>query len=256
MLALPGFALAAFLVIPLLVLILRGITQQFLAYLSDPTLLSAVALSLVTSTLSTFLALAAGTPLAYVLGRVSFPGKSWLELPLDIPVVLPPLIVGIALLLTFGRNGLLGRPLDLLGIRLPFTTAAVVLAATFIAAPLYLRTARIGFAMVPQELREEAIVEGANEWQVFRHVMLPLSWRALLGGLILCWTRALGEFGATIVFAGNMVGRTQTMPLAIFIGFETNLSIALALSVILVAVSVLVLIGLKLVDRAYSTTVG
>lgn len=252
LLALPGCLLGLVLVIPLLVLVWRGMSQQFLAYWTNPTFLAAIRLSLLTSTLSTCLAVLTGTPLAYVLGRVSFRGKSWVELALDVPLVLPPLIAGIALLLAFGRNGVLGYPLDRLGIRLPFTTAAVILAQTFIAAPLYLRTARIGFGAVPHELREEATVEGANEWQVFRHVMLPIAWRALLAGLILCWTRALGEFGATIVFAGNMEGRTQTIPLAIFVGFETNLDVALGLSVFLIFISVIVLLVLRWIDQAYA----
>jgi len=251
LLALPGILLGLILVIPLLVLIGRGITQQFVAYWSDPSFLSAVQLSMFTSTLSTIIAFIMGTPLAYILGTVNFRGKTWVELALDVPLVLPPLIAGIALLLAFGRNGLLGRPLDTLGIRLPFTLAAVVLAQTFISAPLYLRAARLGFASVPHELREEAVVEGANEWHVFRRVMLPLAWRALLGGLILCWTRALGEFGATIVFAGNMAGRTQTIPLAIFVGFETNLDIALQLSVFLILLSVIVLLVLRWLDHVY-----
>ena len=194
----------------------------------------------------------AGTPLAYALGRLSFRGKTWIELALDVPIVLPPLIAGIALLLAFGQNGIFGRFLATLGIRLPFTTAAVIFAQTFVAVPLYLRAARIGFGAVAPELREEATVEGANEWQVFRHVMLPVAWRALIAGLILCWTRGLGEFGATIVFAGNMEGRTQTIPLAIFVGFETNLDVALALSIVLVLLSIVVLMMLRWIDKAYS----
>ena len=252
LLALPGILLGLTLVIPLLVLVSRGITQQFWVYWSNPTFLSAMRLSLLTSTFSTATAFLMGTPLAYILGTVNFRGKTWVELALDVPLVLPPLIAGIALLLAFGRNGFLGGPLDALGIRLPFTLAAVIIAQTFIAAPLYLRAARLGFASVPHELREEAVVEGANEWHIFRRVMLPLAWRALVGGLILCWTRALGEFGATIVFAGNMEGRTQTIPLAIFVGFETNLEIALELSVVLILLSVLVLLVLRWLDHVYT----
>lgn len=252
LLALPGILLGLVLVIPLLVLIGRGLTQEVAAYWANPTFLAAVRLSMLTSTLSTAIAFLTGTPLAYVLGTVNFRGKMWVELALDVPLVLPPLIAGIALLLAFGHNGVLGRPLEALGIRLPFTLAAVVLAQTFIAAPLYLRTARLGFAAVPHELREEAVVEGANEWQLFRRVMLPLAWRALLGGLILCWTRALGEFGATIVFAGNLQGRTQTIPLAIFVGFESNLNVALQLSVFLILLSVLVLLVLRWLDHVFA----
>ena len=252
LLALPGLLLGLVLVIPLLVLLWHGMTREFWVYWTSPSFLSAIRLSLLTSAMTTSVALLAGTPLAYALGRLSFRGKTWIELALDVPIVLPPLIAGIALLLAFGQNGVFGRFLATLGIRLPFTTAAVIFAQTFVAVPLYLRAARIGFGAVAPELREEATVEGANEWQVFRHVMLPVAWRALIAGLILCWTRALGEFGATIVFAGNMEGRTQTIPLAIFVGFETNLDIALALSIVLVLLSLIVLVVLRWIDKAYS----
>ena len=126
---------------------------------------------------------------------------------------MPPAVAGLALLLTFGRRGLLGSPLAAVGIELPFTTAAVVLASLFVAAPFYVRAARSGFLGVPRELEEAARVEGASEWQVFRFVTMPVAAPALFGGAILCWARALGEFGATIMFAGQFLGRTQTMPL-------------------------------------------
>ena len=131
----------------------------------------------------------------------------------------------------------------------PFTTAAVVLAQTFVSAPLYVRAARVGFGSIDGQLEESAFVEGANQWQLFRFVMLPLSARALLSGAILCWTRALGEFGATILFAGNLEGRTQTMPLAIYLGLERGLGVALALSVMLLAVSLALLAVLRRMDE-------
>ena len=152
-------------------------------------------------------------------------------------IVLPPAVAGLALLLTFGRRGLLGTPLAAAGIELPFTTAAVVLAGLFVAAPFYVRAARSGFLSVPRELEEAARVEGASEWQVFRFVSVPVAAPALFGGAILCWARALGEFGATIMFAGQFMGRTQTMPLAIYAALESDLDAALALSVLLLAIS-------------------
>ena len=150
-------------------------------------------------------------------------------------------MAGLALLIAFGRRGLFGPTLDLFGISLPFTTAAVVMAQMFVAAPLYIRSARVGFSGIDKQLEESANVEGANRWQMFREVMLPLTGKTLLSGAILTWTRALGEFGATILFAGNLEGVTQTMPMAIYLGFERDLGVALALAVVLVLVSVALL---------------
>jgi molybdate transport system permease protein len=189
-----------------------------------------------------------GTPLAYGLARWKFRGRSALELLIDLPVVLPPSVAGLGLLITFGRQGLVGKYLTPLGISIPFTSLAVILAQTFVSAPLYIRSARIGFEGIDHQLEESAHVEGASQWQLFSHVMLPLAWRALLSGAMLCWTRALGEIGATILFAGNLEGRTQTMPLAIYLGFESNLGLAVALSVVLILVSVLLLALIRRLD--------
>jgi molybdate transport system permease protein len=158
-------------------------------------------------------------------------------------------VAGVALLMAFGRQGLLGGSLKALGISIPFTTAAVVLAQTFIAAPLYVRSAAIGFNGVDCELKKAAALDGANRWQVFRYIMVPLSWVSILSGCVLTWARAMGEFGATIIFAGNYTGRTQTMPLAIYIGFEIDLKVALTLSAIMIFFSFLVLALVKGVLR-------
>ena len=168
---------------------------------------------------------------------------------IDLPIVLPPSVAGLALLIAFGRRGLFGSTLNLFGISLPFTTTAVVLAQTFVAAPLFVRAARIGFTEIDKQLEEAAQVEGANQWQLFQEVMFPLAGRALLTGAILTWTRALGEFGATILFAGNLEGVTQTMPMAIYLGFERNIGVALTLSVALIFVSVLLLMLTKRLER-------
>jgi molybdate transport system permease protein len=192
-----------------------------------------------------------GTPLAYLLARWKFRLKFWLELLIDLPVVLPPSVAGLALLIAFGRQGTFGSLLAPFGITLPFTAAAVVMAQTFVAAPLYVRAARIGFTEIDLQLEEAAHVEGANQWQLFRDVMFPLAGRALIGGAILTWTRALGEFGATILFAGNLEGVTQTMPMAIYLGFERNLGVAITLSVMLVGVStILLLLTRRLAKKA------
>jgi molybdate transport system permease protein len=158
-------------------------------------------------------------------------------------------VAGLALLIAFGRQGVFGQWLVPLGISLPFTTAAVVMAQTFVAAPLFVRSAKGGFVGIDPQLEEAAYVEGANELQLFRFVMLPLAWRSLLAGTILTWTRALGEFGATILFAGNLIGKTQTMPLAIYLGLERSLGVALALSVMLVIVSVILLGVLRQLEK-------
>jgi molybdate transport system permease protein len=235
---LPSLALIALLGLPLVALVWRAIGKDFFSNVLSPTALSALKLSLLTSTVSVLIALAAGTPLAYILARWRFHGKTALELLIDLPVVLPPSVAGLALLIAFGRQGVFGAWLNTIGITLPFTTAAVVIAQTFVSAPLYIRSARVGFAEIDKQLEEAATVEGANEWQVFRFIMFPLAGRALLTGLILTWTRALGEFGATILFAGNLEGKTQTMPLAIYLGFERGLGVAIALSVMLIVVSI------------------
>jgi molybdate transport system permease protein len=240
---LPSAILLALFALPFLALFERSITPDFFTYAFSEQALKALRLSLITSTLTTLLTILFGTPFAYVLARWRFRFKSWLELLIDLPIVLPPSVAGLSLLIAFGRRGLFGAALSMLGISLPFTTAAVVLAQAFVAAPLYVRSARIGFAEIDRQLEEAAQVEGANQWQLFQEVMFPLAGRALLSGAILTWTRALGEFGATILFAGNLEGVTQTMPMAIYLGFESKLGIALALSVMLVIVSA-VLLGL------------
>src|SRR5512143_2954879 len=248
---LPGLLLVALLGLPLLALIARATGPQFFEYALSASAQAALRLSLFTSLLTVAITVLLGTPLAYILARWSFPLKSWVEMVIDLPVVLPPSVAGLSLLIAFGRQGLLGQWLGMLGITLPFTTVAVIMAQTFVAAPLYVRAARIGFTGVERQLEEAAHVEGASQWQLFREVMLPLTGRALVNGAILTWTRALGEFGATILFAGNLEGVTQTMPLAIYLGFESNLGVAIALSVMLVAVSILLLFATRRLEREH-----
>jgi molybdate transport system permease protein len=238
---LPSAILLALFALPFFALFERSIDPDFFNYAFSEQALNALRLSLGTSTLTTMVTILFGTPFAYMLARWRFRFKSWLELMIDLPIVLPPSVAGLALLIAFGRRGLFGPALSAIGISLPFTTTAVILAQTFVAAPLFVRAARIGFAEIDKQLEEAAQVEGANPWQLFYEVMFPLAGRALLSGAILTWTRALGEFGATILFAGNLEGITQTMPMAIYLGFERELGIALALSVMLVIVSALLL---------------
>ena len=238
-----------FLLLPLLALILRIPLAQLLANLANREVSQAISLSMITTALTVLLTLLFGTPVAYLLARRRFRGHTALDTLIDLPMVLPPSVAGIALLVAFGRRGLLGQYLSTVGIELPFTTQAVVLAQLFVAAPFYIKAAATGFAGVDRELEQAAALDGASPGQVFRYVTGPLAWTSLFGGAVMTWARALGEFGATIIFAGNFVGRTQTMPLAIYQGFEQELNVALTLSVILLAVSFAVLFLVKGVLR-------
>jgi molybdate transport system permease protein len=251
---LPSLVLIALLGLPVLALVLRSLGKDFFTYALSSTAISALRLSLLTSLLSLLITIAAGMPLAYILARWKFHGKTALELLIDLPVVLPPSVAGLALLIAFGRQGIFGVWFSRIGITLPFTTAAVVMAQTFVSAPLFVRSAHVGFAGIQRQLEEAATVEGANEWQVFRFVMLPLARRALLTGIVLAWTRALGEFGATIMFAGNLEGKTQTMPLAVYLGFERGLGVAVALAVMLVVVSIILLGTMRRLERQTAVT--
>lgn len=245
----PSVFLLALFLLPFLALFIRSINQEFFTHALSEQAVKALQLSLVTSTITTIGAMIFGTPLAYILARWKFRFRSWIELLIDLPIVLPPSVAGLLLLIAFGRRGLFGSALLTLGISLPFTTVAVIIAQAFVAAPLYIRSVRIGFGEIDRQLEEAASVEGANQWQLFSEVMFPLAGRAILSGAILTWTRALGEFGATILFAGNLEGVTQTMPMAIYLGFERNLDVALALSVVLVIVSLILLMLTKRLDK-------
>jgi molybdate transport system permease protein len=236
----------AFLALPLLALAARAPVDQLWTNLGKREVIQAMTLSLATSSVATALTMVFGTPVAYLLARRPFRLKRLLDTLIDLPTVLPPSVAGVALLVAFGRRGLLGPELDALGINLPFTQAAVVIAQMFVAASLYVKAAAVGFAAIDPELEQAAALDGASPWAAFRFVTVPLTATALLTGAVLTWARALGEFGATIIFAGNFPGRTQTMPLAIYIGFELDLGVALTLSVILMAFSFLILILIKL----------
>ena len=228
--------------LPLLALVLRLDVTDLRQNLASPTVLRALSLSLVTATVTAALALLLGTPLAYLLARRTFRGRRIVDTLVDLPMVLPPAVAGIALLLVFGRRGMLGASLDAAGISIVFTPVAVVLAQLFVAAPFYIRSAAAGFAEIDGELEQAAALDGAGDFAVFRHVTAALAWPAIVGGIVMTWARALGEFGATIIFAGNFPGRTQTMPLAIYLGFERNLDLAVTLAFLLLAASFTVLL--------------
>jgi molybdate transport system permease protein len=183
-----------------------------------------------------------GTPLAYLLARVSFPLKRVLTIFVEIPIVLPPVVAGLALLSAFGRRGLLGVPLAAANLSITFTWLAVVLAQTFVAAPFYIRAAQSRFAALPRDLVEAACIDGVDGWRMLWYVIRPLSARALAAGLVLSWARALGEFGATILFAGSMQGRTRTMPLLIYGALERDLNATYVSAMILLGIAGLALL--------------
>jgi molybdate transport system permease protein len=237
--------LLLFFLIPILALLANTTLARLLSSLRDIQLVQAVFISLRTTLVSLLITVLFGTPLAYLVGRHQFRFKSSIDALIELPTVLPPSVAGLALLMTFGRRGVLGGVLSAWGLQIPFTTLAVVLAQVFVSASFFVRTAALGFASVDHELEQAAQLDGANRWQVFRFVMLPLSRQALTSGSALSWSRALGEFGATILFAGNFPGRTQTMPLAIYLGFESHLDVALTLSALLMLISFMVLFIVK-----------
>lgn len=231
-----------FLVVPLLSLVIRSLQNRAWESTPDAGIVSAIGLSAVSTAATLIITLLFGTPLAYVLARRRFPFKWLVSVLVELPIVLPPAVAGLALLITFGRRGVLGPALLNIGISLPFTLAAVIMAQTFVAAPFFIRSAAVGFQGVPREVEEAARVDGAQGWSLFRFVTLPLSLRPLAAGLILCWARALGEFGATILFAGSLQGRTQTMPLLIYNVIERDVDAAIWTGLILVALALVALL--------------
>ena len=235
---------ALFLALPIVTLIARSILDGSLAATAGvAAVLSALVLSLATTAVSLVLTVVFGLPLALVLARNTFRGKWLVEAIVDLPIVLPPSVAGLALLLVLGRRGLLAGPLQLAGVDIAFTTIAVVLAQTFVSAPFFVRAARAGIAGVDRDLEDAARVDGASERQLFRHVTVPLAAAALAAGLVMSWARSLGEFGATIMFAGNVQGRTQTLPLLVyseFQGGQLDASVAAAAILVLAALGVLV----------------
>jgi molybdate transport system permease protein len=246
-LLLPALAGVAFLVLPLVGLLVRTPWSTLPQRLTAPGVLTALRLSLLTATLATLLCVALGVPLAWLLARVEFPGRRLVRALITVPLVLPPVVGGIALLLALGRRGLLGEWLDsTFGVTLPFTTAGVVVAESFVALPFLVISVEGALRGADARFEEAAATLGATRWTTFTHVTLPLVAPGIAAGAVLCWARALGEFGATITFAGNYPGVTQTMPLAVYQTMESgDLDGAVVLSLILLAVSVTILAALR-----------
>jgi molybdate transport system permease protein len=246
-----GLAIAAlallvgFVSLPLLSLVVWTVDKGTWRAMASPVAVDALLLSVRTTGITLAILLLVGTPAAYVLARADFRGSRVINTLIDIPVVLPPSAAGIALLLAFGRLGLVGQYLNVFGITLSFTTAAVVMAEVFVAAPFYIRQAATGFNAVDRTVEEAALVDGASRSTVFFKVTVPLAFPALVAGALTAWARALGEFGATIIFAGSFRGVTQTIPLAIFAEFHRDLDAAVALSVLVLGFAFAVILAVR-----------
>lgn len=252
--ALVGISLVGLvlLTLPTVALVIRAVEagNVFDDAQSRATLREALLLSSWTSLVSLVVVVVSGIPIAYVLARSRFPGIRFVDALIDLPIILPPSVAGIALLAAFGRRGLLGESFERFGISLAFSTIAVIIAQSFVSAPFFIRTARAGFSRIDRSIEEAAADLGATPFRVFWHITLPLSRASLIAGAVLAWARALGEFGATIMFAGNREGVTQTMPLAIYERFGAgDLPAAIALSAILLAASVAFLLVVRLLGE-------
>jgi molybdate transport system permease protein len=248
--AVPAALFLAFIIAPVSALFLRSTPSAFFAALRQADVQEALRLSALTTSISLSCAIVFGTPVAYLLARWSFPGRRLIDTLVDLPIVVPPAVAGVAVLIAFGRRGIFAPALDAAGIHLSFSTAAVVLAQLFVASPFYVRAARAGFLGVDRRLEEASATLGSGGFETFRRITIPLALPSLIGGAVLAWARALGEFGATIMFAGNLVGVSQTMPLAVYLKLESgDLPAALALSIVLVLTSLGVLLVVRLAER-------
>lgn len=246
MLVLPAVCALAFLVIPLVAMVVRAPWATLTDRLFSAEVGHALRLSLICATSATAICLVLGIPLAWLLARSGIPGRGVLRALVTVPLVLPPVVGGVALLLAFGRRGLLGQYLyDWFGVSLPFTTAGVVVAEAFVAMPFLVISVEGALRGADTRYEEAAATLGATPWYTFRRVTLPAVLPGVVAGGVLCWARALGEFGATITFAGNFPDRTTTMPLAVYLALETDPEAAIVLSLVLLAVSVVVLVSLR-----------
>ncbi|GAA3751757.1 ABC transporter permease [Salinactinospora qingdaonensis] len=245
-LLLPALIGLVFLVLPFAGLLIRAPWPTLGARLMTPQVMDALRLSLTTATVATALSVGFGVPLAWLLARVAFPGRRVVRALVTIPLVLPPVVGGVALLLVLGRTGVVGQYLYAwTGYSLPFTTAAVVVAQTFVAMPFLVVSVEGALRGADRRYEEAAATLGASRTTIFRRVTLPMVGPGIVAGAVLCWSRALGEFGATIMFAGNFPGRTQTMPLAVYLAMQDSPDAAIVLSLVLLVVSLLILVTLR-----------
>ncbi|MFI2642578.1 molybdate ABC transporter permease subunit [Streptomyces sp. NPDC018610] len=242
----PALVGLAFLLLPLLALLVRAPWRSLPDQLTSTQVWQALQLSLISATAATAVSLVLGVPLAWLLARTDFPGRGLVRALVTLPLVLPPVVGGVALLLALGRNGVVGQWLDTwFGVTLPFTTSGVVVAEAFVAMPFLVISVEGTLRAADPRFEEAAMTLGASRFTAFRRVTLPLIAPGIAAGAVLAWARALGEFGATITFAGNFPGRTQTMPLAVYLALQDDPAAAIALSLVLLAVSIAVLAGLR-----------
>jgi len=239
----------AFIALPVASLFIKSPIDATIRSLHDPMVMDALRLSLMTSVLTTSIVVLMGTPVAYVNARFHYFGKEIADSLIDLPVIMPPAVAGIALLMAFGRMGILGHYLNAFGISIAFTTLAVIIAQVFVSSPFYIRQARTSFEDVDLAFENAARTLGASRVYTFFHVILPIACNGLISGAIMAFARSLGEFGATIMFAGNFQGRTQTMPLAIYTAMQGDLDVSLCLAIILVFISFMVIALVKTLTR-------
>ena len=242
-------AVTLYLALPILALFLRMTPDMFFAAIRDPVVGSALTLSLFTTAITLAVVILVGTPFAYFHSRCTYPGKVVVDTLIDLPLVLPPAVAGVALLVLYGRVGILGRYLNLFGVSLAFTTTAVIMAQIFVASPFYLRQAKSLFEQLDPAYEQTARTLGASPVRTLGLVVLPMTAGGLVSGAVMTFGRALGEFGATILFAGNLPGVTQTMPLAVYVGMESDVNVGLAISIVLVIISFAIMMAVRLIQR-------
>jgi molybdate transport system permease protein len=238
-----------YLVLPILALFFRTTPELFVASLADPEVISAFRLSLITSVISLAIVILAGTPFAYVHCRSQYPGKVLVDTLIDLPLVLPPAVAGLGLLVLWGRMGLLGQYLSVYGISLAFTTVAVIMAQIFVASPFYLRQAKVLFDQIDPAYEQTARTLGASPVCVFIRIVIPMTAGGLVSGAVMTFGRALGEFGATIMFAGNVPGTTQTMPLAVYLNMSGDFNAGITIAILLVLISFAIMIAVRLLAQ-------
>ena len=242
-----------YLALPVLALFLRTTPELFASSLGDPQVHWALSLSLFTSVVTLGVVILVGTPFAFFHSRSRYPGKAVVDTIIDLPLVLPPAVAGLGLLLLYGRTGLIGQYLNLFGITIAFSTLAVIMAQVFVASPFYLRQAKTLFEQLDPAYEQTARTLGASPLRIFLGITIPLTSTGLLSGAVMTFGRALGEFGATILFAGNLPGVTQTMPLAVYVGMESNVNVGLTISILLVIISFIIMIAVRLIQRREAT---
>ena len=243
-------AVTLYLALPILALFLRVTPEMFFTALHDPDVISALWLSLITTSITLAVVILVGTPFAYFHCRYSYPGKVIVDTLIDLPLVLPPAVAGVALLVLYGRVGILGRYFNMFGISIAFTTLAVIMAQIFVASPFYLRQAKSLFEQLDPAYEQTAQTLGASSLRTLALVTLPMTAGGLVSGAVMTFGRALGEFGATIMFAGNLPGVTQTMPLAVYVGMEgSSINVGLTISILLVIISFTIMIIVRLIQK-------